>query len=82
MEAGIPAAGLDAPAPTGVLFAEQSAAAVTAAVREFEANAGRIDPAACRARAEGYAPERFRSRFLDFVRRKRAEWTGRWNARR
>ncbi len=75
-------AGLDAAAPTGVLFAEQSAAAVAAAVREFEANAGRIDPAACRARAEGYAPERFRSRFLDFVRRKRAEWLGRWNARR
>ncbi|HVP08642.1 MAG TPA: glycosyltransferase [Burkholderiales bacterium] len=75
-------AGLDAPAPTGVLFAEQSAAAVAAAVREFEASAGRIDPAACRARAEAYAPERFRSSFLDFVRRKRAEWTGRWNARR
>jgi len=75
-------AGLEAPAPTGVLFAEQSAAAVVAAVREFESNAGRIDPAACRARAEGYAPERFRSRFLDFVRRKRAEWKGRWDARR
>ncbi|MGB3936612.1 MAG: hypothetical protein WBL29_12980, partial [Burkholderiales bacterium] len=62
--------------------AEQSAAAVAAAVRAFEANAGRIDAAACRARAEGYAPERFRSHFLDFVRRKLAEWKGRWAPRR
>lgn len=67
-------AGLDAPAPTGVLFAEQTAAEVAGAVRQFEANAGRITVAACRARAEGYAPERFRARFLDFVRRNLDAW--------
>lgn len=72
-------AGLDSPAPTGVLFEEQSAAAVARAVREFEANAQRITAQACRARAEGYAPERFRSQFLDFVRRRLAEWKGRWD---
>jgi glycosyltransferase involved in cell wall biosynthesis len=75
-------AGLGAPAPTGVLFVEQSAAAVARAVREFEANAQRITAEACRARAESYAPPRFRTQFLDFVRRKLADWKGRWGQRR
>jgi glycosyltransferase involved in cell wall biosynthesis len=67
-------AGLDARQPTGVLFAEQSAAAVARAVREFEASAQRITPQACRERAERYSAARFRSEFMDFVRRKTAEW--------
>jgi glycosyltransferase involved in cell wall biosynthesis len=66
--------GLEAPAPTGVLFEEQSAAAVAAAVREFEANAQRITPQACRARAERFSAPRFRAEFMDFVTRKHAEW--------
>jgi len=67
-------AGLDAPQPTGVLFAEQSAGAVARAVRSFEENAARIAPQACRARAERFSAERFRAQFLEFVSRKTAEW--------
>ena len=67
-------AGLDAAAPTGVLFAEQSAAAVARAVREFEANAQRVAAAACRARAERYSAARFRAEFSRFVAGKYAAW--------
>jgi glycosyltransferase involved in cell wall biosynthesis len=67
-------AGLSAPQPTGVLFAEQSAAAVTGAVREYEANAQRITAEACRARAERYSAARFREQFAGFVTRKYAAW--------
>jgi glycosyltransferase involved in cell wall biosynthesis len=67
-------AGLEAAAPTGVLFGEQSAAAIVAAVRSFEANAQRFSAAACRARAERYSAERFRAGFMDFVRRKYAQF--------
>jgi glycosyltransferase involved in cell wall biosynthesis len=66
--------GLQAPAPTGVLFEEQSAAAVAAAVRTFEAHAQRITPQACRARAERFSAPRFRAEFMDFVTGKLAEW--------
>ena len=66
--------GLDAAAPTGVFFEEQTAQAITAAVRVFEANTARITAAACRARAEQFSPQRFRSEFMDFVKRKYAEW--------
>jgi glycosyltransferase involved in cell wall biosynthesis len=67
-------AGLDAAAPTGVLFEEQSAEAIVRAVREFEANAQRITAQACRARAERYSAARFRAEFMDFVTRRHAEW--------
>ena len=66
--------GLDAAAPTGVFFDEQTAHAVVGAVRTFEANAARITAAACRARAEQFSPQRFRSEFMAFVKRKYAEW--------
>ena len=66
--------GLDAAAPTGVFFEEQTAQAITAAVRVFEANTARITAAACRARAEQFSPQRFRGEFMDFVKRKYAEW--------
>lgn len=50
---------------TGRLFPEQTTAALTAAVDAFEA--GPVpDSAACRVRAEEFAPERFRSRFRAF----------------
>ena len=67
-------AGLDAAEPTGVFFEEQSAAAVAAAVREFERQAGRITAAACRRRAEGYGAPRFRTEFMAFVMRRVGEW--------
>lgn len=59
--------GLDAPRPTGVFFAEQSAEAIRAAVATFEDGADRIARAACRANAERFAPEVFRRRFADCV---------------
>jgi glycosyltransferase involved in cell wall biosynthesis len=67
-------AGLDAAQPTGVLFAEQTPAAVAAAVRDFEANAARITAQACRARAERFSRARFRAEFTGFVTRKYAAW--------
>jgi glycosyltransferase involved in cell wall biosynthesis len=74
-------AGLDAAEPTGVFFEEQSAAAVAAAVREFEAQAHRISAAACRRRAEGYGAPRFRSEFMAFVERRWREWRAGFSAR-
>jgi glycosyltransferase involved in cell wall biosynthesis len=50
---------------TGVLFGEQTAAAVMDAVVRFEAMA--IDPAACRAEALGWGATRFRDRLLAAV---------------
>ncbi|HEY6966955.1 MAG TPA: glycosyltransferase [Burkholderiales bacterium] len=67
-------AGLDAAQPTGVLFPEQTAAAVAGAVRAFEANAARITAQACRARAERFSRARFRAEFTGFVTRKYAAW--------
>ena len=67
-------AGLGAPAPTGVLFAEQTPGAVARAVELFEQNAQRITAQACRARAERYSAARFRSDFTGFVTTKYAAW--------
>lgn len=59
--------GLEAKAPTGVFFAEQTPEAVMAAVETFEHSQTRIPPAACRARAEEFSVEAFRSRFNTFM---------------
>ncbi|GJG88453.1 glycosyl transferase family 1 [Gemmatimonadetes bacterium T265] len=53
--------GLDADAPCGVLYEEQTPGALAAAVREFEAHAGRINARACRANAERYSVAAFRA---------------------
>ena len=66
--------GLDATEPTGVLFAEQTAAAVAQAVRSFEEHERRIRAQACRARAERFSAARFRAEFTGFVTRKYAAW--------
>ena len=66
--------GLESATPTGVLFHEQSAAAVAGAVRSFEQHAGRISAEACRARAERFSAARFRADFMDFVTRKLAQF--------
>jgi glycosyltransferase involved in cell wall biosynthesis len=52
-------------APTGVFFHEQTAAAITRAIGEFESI--QIDPLACRARAEYFAPQRFRTALAALV---------------
>jgi glycosyltransferase involved in cell wall biosynthesis len=57
----------DGAAPTGLFFAEQSAAAIGDAVRRFESAAAAFDPAACRAHAETFSVDKFRSRFEHFV---------------
>ncbi len=59
--------GLDAAAPTGVLFPEQSAASIAAAVAQFEASAHRITAAACRANAERFSRQTFNRRFSAYV---------------
>jgi glycosyltransferase involved in cell wall biosynthesis len=53
------------PGVTGELFAEQSARAVVAAVRDFDP--GRYDPARIRAHAEGWSAARFRERVAGAV---------------
>ena len=52
--------GQDDRAPTGVFFDAQTPLAVAAAVRSFEADAGRISAVACRENALRFAPARFR----------------------
>jgi glycosyltransferase involved in cell wall biosynthesis len=69
--------GLDAAAPSGVLFGEQSSAAIANAVVEFERNASRISASACRENAQRFDAERFRREFRDFV---DAQLTGRREA--
>lgn len=61
-----PVASLGA-APTGLFFAEQSVAAIVAAVDRFESVRERFTPQACRDNALRFAPERFRAEFTDFV---------------
>jgi glycosyltransferase involved in cell wall biosynthesis len=53
--------GLNGDAPTGVLFARQSADSIVDAVREFERNRDRISASACRRNAERFSTERFRA---------------------
>ncbi len=55
--------------PTGLLFAEQSAAAITRAVLRFEAERARIDTAHCRIQALRFTTARFVAAYTDFVER-------------
>jgi len=48
-------------APTGVLFPEQTAASIIAAVRQFEATGAAMTPALCRANALRFSTARFRA---------------------
>lgn len=52
---------------TGVFFHEQSAAAIAAAVAEFEGLSSTISPAACRENALRFSSDRFREAFMDEV---------------
>ena len=69
--------GLDATAPTGVFFEHQSASAIVAAVREFEANESRIESAACRENAYRFNSERFRRELCEFIETRWIEFSGR-----
>lgn len=59
--------GEDATDPTGLLFADQTAEAIVAAVRRFEQNRHRIHAEACRANAMRFSEEAFRRRFMEIV---------------
>jgi glycosyltransferase involved in cell wall biosynthesis len=59
--------GLDAPVPTGVFYAEQTAEALAAAVRTFEKSESAITALACRQGALRFRAERFRSEMSSFV---------------
>lgn len=60
-------AGLESHRPTGVFFDEQTPEAIADAVRDFERNADRIDPRACRENAQRFSAQRFREDFSAFV---------------
>ncbi|WP_310888940.1 glycosyltransferase [Gluconacetobacter dulcium] len=59
--------GEDATDPTGLLFSEQTAEAIVAAVRRFEQNRHRIHAETCRANAMRFSEEAFRRRFMEIV---------------
>jgi glycosyltransferase involved in cell wall biosynthesis len=58
---------------TGLLFREQSAAAIRAAVRRFVAEESRFAPGACRANAERFSVENFRAGLVAHVERAMAQ---------
>jgi glycosyltransferase involved in cell wall biosynthesis len=53
--------------PTGVLFPQQTVAAIVAAVQYFETHRAQIHPEMVRTQAEGFASAVFRQRYQDFV---------------
>ncbi len=59
------------PGETGVFFQEQTVESLCDAVRDFEANRGRICPERCRRHADRFSVARFRQQFEAFVER---EW--------
>ena len=63
--------GLDSPEPTGVFYAEQTAASLADAIRRFEALERPISPGACRDSALRFRAELFRDGLRAFVER---EW--------
>jgi len=63
---------LDSPHPSGVLFGEQTAAAVVQAVHTYEQQEHRIRTADCRASAERFGIARFQRELLDHVSRQLA----------
>jgi glycosyltransferase involved in cell wall biosynthesis len=61
--------GLSESEPTGMFFEEQTAAAIVEAIRNFEQDSTRFDPAACRKNACRFSVERFRRQFTEFCER-------------
>lgn len=64
--------GLDQPHPTGLFFETQTPEAIAAAVLRFEREGGAITAEDCRANAQAFSAERFRS---GYVREVAAAWT-------
>lgn len=63
--------------PTGVFFREQRTESLIAAVRAFEADLSRFDPAAIRRHAENFSSNRFRTEFKRFVEQAITDWRNR-----
>lgn len=63
--------------PTGLFFDEQTPESVMAAVARFEAAAGQISPLACRANAEQFSVEAFRTAYRRRVEEALAQHEGR-----
>jgi glycosyltransferase involved in cell wall biosynthesis len=61
--------GLDHPEPTGVFFEEQTVPSIVDAVMQFEKDAHRITPLACRSNALRFSADRFRREFQAYVER-------------
>jgi glycosyltransferase involved in cell wall biosynthesis len=59
--------GLDDERPTGVFYQNQTVEALIGAVHEFEAQAQRITPQACRENAERFSQKRFEREMRQFV---------------
>ena len=59
--------GEDVPQPSGVLFPAQTVESVTEAVRRFERDSARFDPATCRENALRFDAAVFRERFAEFL---------------
>jgi len=64
--------GLDQDQPTGIFFAEQTTAAVCAAIHEFENQETLLSTAHCVANAKRFSPEQFKEKFMRFVEEKSA----------
>jgi glycosyltransferase involved in cell wall biosynthesis len=62
--------GLDDPAPTAVFFPVQTVDALVEAMRTFEAQAGRFEPKALRARAERFDRPLFKQRLAELLARR------------
>jgi glycosyltransferase involved in cell wall biosynthesis len=62
------------PAPTGLFFDTQTVAALCDAVERFEASGGRFLPANCRANAERFSTDRFRTELSIFINEKWLEF--------
>jgi glycosyltransferase involved in cell wall biosynthesis len=58
---------LSDPKPTGVLFEQQTAAALNDALTRFETVGHRISEADCRENAERFGADRFRTELRSFV---------------
>lgn len=64
----------DATKATGVFFTEQTVESLTTAVRAFDARAGEFIPSVCRANAERFSIERFRTEFSAYVETRLADF--------
>ncbi len=59
--------GLEKDDPTGVFYPEQTVTSIIGAVHQFETEAHRLSPQACRRNAERFAGERFEQEIRGFV---------------